>query len=161
MGATQSKSEPIIFYNQNVPLQFSQGLVDSLEARKPKSAATDAPKARPEEIEAIVRQRVEEELKRAQQQQEEVNKRAYNELSKKNIENDHNSVVMNSDIETMIQRIKRSPAKEVPAEIIERQEAVVLCYKNNQSRPLDCWEEVEAFKESVTEAQRKFVAAHQ
>lgn len=31
----------------------------------------------------------------------------------------------------------------------------------NKERPLDCWEEVELFKDSVRKAQREFVAARQ
>lgn len=34
-------------------------------------------------------------------------------------------------------------------------------YRNNQTRPLDCWEEVEKFKEAVSSEQKKFVASHQ
>jgi hypothetical protein len=36
-----------------------------------------------------------------------VNKSAYGELAKKNIENDHNSVAMKEDIESMIQKLQR------------------------------------------------------
>ncbi|KAG0169167.1 hypothetical protein DFQ28_003940 [Apophysomyces sp. BC1034] len=162
MGAQQSKSsEPVIFYNQNVPLQFSQGLVDSLETRTKTASSSESSNARPEEVEHIVRQRVAEELQRAQEQQEEINKQIYGDIAKRNIDNDHNSVAMGADIDNMIQRIQRSSAKEIPAEIAERQEAVVACYRKNESRPLDCWEEVEQFKESVAKAQKKFIAAYQ
>ncbi|KAF7729629.1 hypothetical protein EC973_004002 [Apophysomyces ossiformis] len=148
MGAQQSKSsEPVIFYNQNVPLQTA--------------SSSEASNVRPEEVENIVRQRVTEELQRAQEQQEELNKQIYGDIAKRNIDHDHNSVAMGADIESMIQRIQRSPAKEIPADVAERQEAVILCYKKNESRPLDCWEEVEQFKESVAKAQKKFVAAYQ
>ncbi|KAL1935299.1 hypothetical protein VTP01DRAFT_4439 [Rhizomucor pusillus] len=156
MGSTQSKatSEPIIFYNQNVPLQFSQGFVESLESRRKSSAGGTSN----EDVEEIVRQRVAEELKRLQEQE---SQREYGELAKANIDKDYNSVAMGTDIQTMIDRIKRNAPKEIPADIAEHQEAVVACYKKNSSRPLDCWEEVEQFKESVAKAQKKFVAAHQ
>jgi predicted nucleotidyltransferase len=60
-----------------------------------------------EKIEKLVRERVAEELKRAREQQEQVNQSAYGELSKKNIENDHNSVAMKEDIESLIQKLQR------------------------------------------------------
>lgn len=60
-----------------------------------------------EKIEQLVRERVAEELKRTRDQQEQVNKSTYGELAKKNIENDHNSVAMKEDIETMIQKLQR------------------------------------------------------
>lgn len=37
----------------------------------------------------------------------------------------------------------------------------IVCDRNNQSRPLDRWEEVEKFKEAVSNAQKKLVASHQ
>ncbi|KAI9274441.1 hypothetical protein BDA99DRAFT_601625 [Phascolomyces articulosus] len=159
MGTTQSKTagEPVIIYNQNVPLQFSQGLVDSLETRK-KSSENNA---RSEDVEEQVRKRVAEELERVKSQQGDLEQKSYSELAKSNIEKDHNSVAIGTDIENMIQRIQRTSPKEIPAEIVERQEAVVACYKKNASRPLDCWEEVEQFKETVSKAQKRFVAAHQ
>jgi hypothetical protein len=33
--------------------------------------------------------------------------------------------------------------------------------RNNQTRPLDCWSEVEEFKQAVAHEQKKFVANHQ
>ncbi|KAI8069343.1 hypothetical protein BC940DRAFT_297487 [Gongronella butleri] len=155
MGATQSKqSEPVIFYNQNVPLQFSQGLVDSLESRQ-KAPATS------EEVENIVRQRVAEELSRTQSQDQSLKQQLFDDIAKQNIDSDQNSVALSSDIQNMIQRIERSSPKAIPADVAERQEALVLCYKNNQSRVLDCWQEVEQFKESVVKAQKQFVSTHQ
>ncbi|ORY97663.1 hypothetical protein BCR43DRAFT_437339 [Syncephalastrum racemosum] len=113
MGATQSKGtpEPVIFYNQNVPLQSGES------------------PANPEEVEKLVRKRVAEELQRAKQQEDEVTRRSYGDLAKQNIENDYNSVAMGTDIENMIKRIQRPAPKEIPAEIAERQEAVIACYK--------------------------------
>ncbi|KAI8093721.1 uncharacterized protein BX664DRAFT_330408 [Halteromyces radiatus] len=155
MGATQSKTEPVIFYNQNVPLQFSQGLVDSLETRQ--KSSQPAPAHTSEEVDNLVRQRVAEELERTHQQQQQL----YGDIAKQNIDNDVSSVALGTDIKNMIQRIQRSSPKEIPAEIAERQEALVLCYKKNDARVLDCWQEVEQFKESVTKAQKQFVATHQ
>ncbi|ORX56780.1 hypothetical protein DM01DRAFT_1382218 [Hesseltinella vesiculosa] len=154
MGATQSKSDPVIFYNQNVPLQFSQGLVDSLESRQKAPATT-------EELESIVRQRVAEELSRNQQKEDDMKQQLFNDIAKQNIDNDQSSVALSTDIHNIIQRIQRASTKEIPTEVIDRQEALVLCYKNNQSRVLDCWQEVEHFKESVIKAQKHFVSTHQ
>lgn len=60
-----------------------------------------------EKVEQLVRERVAEELKRARSQQEQVNKRAYGDLAKQNIDNDHNSVAMAEDIDNMIQKLQR------------------------------------------------------
>ncbi|KAI8636673.1 hypothetical protein BD408DRAFT_425756 [Parasitella parasitica] len=160
MGATQSKSsEPVIFYNQGSPLQFSQGFEQNTPKNDKQPAAVSAESN--EKIEQLVRERVEEELKRVRSQQEQVNKRTYGDLAKQNIDNDHNSIAMAEDIDGMIQKLQRSTPSEIPKAIAESQEALIVCYKKNQDRPLDCWEEVEQFKHAVAEEQKKFIATHQ
>ncbi|CAO3590989.1 unnamed protein product [Absidia cylindrospora] len=114
-----------------------------------------------ENVESVVRQRVAEELEKVHRQQQELNQQLYGDMAKQNIDNDRSSVALGTDIDNMIKRIQRSSPKDIPADIAERQEALVLCYKKNEARVLDCWHEVEQFKESVTKAQKHFVATHQ
>ncbi|KAI8576252.1 hypothetical protein K450DRAFT_257862 [Umbelopsis ramanniana AG] len=158
MGAQQSRPEGVIFYNENVPLQFSQNLVDSLESRakrsKPVGNSGKAPL--PHEVEGVVRERVAEELNRIKEQQEEANNRITAQLSKQNLESKHNAVAIGADIEDMIKRVQRSTSSKLPAEIKESQQAVIECYRHNKSRPLDCWAEVENFKDAVAQAQKEF-----
>ncbi|KAI9477768.1 MAG: hypothetical protein EXX96DRAFT_568111 [Benjaminiella poitrasii] len=154
MGAKQSKSsEPVIFYNQNSPLQ---GLDEPIQTKKEPVIVESN-----EKIEKIVQERVVKELQRMREQQEQADRHNYDELAKKNIENDHNSIAMTEDIENMIEKLKRSTSSDISSVVSERQEELIVCYKKNQSRPLDCWEEVERFKEAVVEEQKKFVATHQ
>ena len=54
-----------------------------------------------------MRKRVAEELERAKGQQSELDQKSYSELAKSNIEKDHNSVAIGTDIENMVQRIQR------------------------------------------------------
>ncbi|KAI8884521.1 hypothetical protein K501DRAFT_217363 [Backusella circina FSU 941] len=153
MGASQSKSEPVIFYNPNVPLQFSQSLVDSFE----KKAEQTPEKLESRQIEALVNQRVAEELQKVKSTESEMGEKLY--LVDQQTEN--NALESQQDIETMIGRIKRSSAKELPKEVQERQDAVIACYNNNPNRSLDCWKDVANFKAAVLEEQKKFVSAHQ
>ncbi|GAA5808642.1 hypothetical protein MFLAVUS_002035 [Mucor flavus] len=156
MGSTQSKSaQPVIFYNQSSPLQFSQGYEEPVKTKEEPISVSN------EKIEQLVRERVAAELNRKKQEQEKANNRVYGDLAKKNIENDHNSIAIGEDIDSMIQKLQRSAPAEIPALIAERQEELIVCYKNNQSRPLDCWEQVEKFKSAVANEQKKFVASHQ
>ncbi|KAJ2961523.1 hypothetical protein NQZ79_g3229 [Umbelopsis isabellina] len=170
MGAQQSRPEGIIIYNENVPLQRA----------KPTSTSGKPPL--PHEVEGVVRERVAEELNRIREQQEEANNRLTAELSKKNLESKHNAVAINADIEDMIKRVQRflstlikttnettysddillcRPAsKQLPAEISQKQQAVVECYRRNKARPLDCWAEVESFKDAVAQAQKEFCINH-
>ncbi|KAI9483197.1 MAG: hypothetical protein EXX96DRAFT_557256 [Benjaminiella poitrasii] len=160
MGINQSKSpqEPIIFYNPNVPLQFSQSLVGSLEKKVERSAE----KQQERQIENIVHQRVAVELEKIKKNEAKLSQEFYVDLTKKNAEKDDlNALDMNNDMEDMIKRIARSGAKEFPPKIKQSQEKVIACYNNNKSRSLDCWKEVADFKQAVAEEQKKFVATHQ
>ncbi|KAK4521160.1 uncharacterized protein ATC70_013105 [Mucor velutinosus] len=161
MGASQSKTtqaEPVIFYNPNVPLQFSQSLVGTLEKKAEQS--TERVQAR--QVENLVRQRVAEELEKIKQNESELSEKFYIQLTEENAEKDNlDAVAINNDIESMVQRISRSTAKELPAQVKTCQDEVIACYNNNKSRSLDCWKEVAKFKEAVAEEQKKFVAAHQ
>ncbi|KAG2178697.1 hypothetical protein INT44_001850 [Umbelopsis vinacea] len=163
MGAQQSRPEGVIFYNENVPLQFSQNLVDSLESRakRSKPVANTGKAPLPHEVEGVVRERVAEELNRIKEQQDEANNRITAQLSKQNLESKHNAVAIGADIEDMIKRVQRSTSSKLPAEIKESQQAVIECYRlvihrHNKSRPLDCWAEVENFKDAVAQAQKEF-----
>ncbi|KAL9541250.1 hypothetical protein MBANPS3_009231 [Mucor bainieri] len=162
MGASQSKTtqqaEPVIFYNPNVPLQFSQSLVGTLE----KKAEQTTERVQARQVESLVRQRVAEELEKIKQNESELSEKFYIQLTEENAEKDNlNAVATNNDIESMVQRISRSSAKELPASVKKCQDEVIACYNNNKSRSLDCWKEVANFKEAVAEEQKKFVAAHQ
>ncbi|KAG2192408.1 hypothetical protein INT46_007887 [Mucor plumbeus] len=163
MGASQSKTqqeqkEPVIFYNPNVPLQFSQSLVGSLE--KKAEQTTERVEAR--QVESVVRQRVAEELEKIKNNESKLKEKFYIQLTEENAEKDNlNAVTTTKDIESMVERISRSGAKELPAQVKKCQDEVIACYNNNKSRSLDCWKEVANFKEAVAEEQKKFVAAHQ
>ncbi|KAL1914999.1 uncharacterized protein VTP21DRAFT_7704 [Calcarisporiella thermophila] len=155
MGSGESKPETLIFYNSDVPIRFSADLVHQLEAERGNVSASR------EDIERQVRARVQEELKRLHEQQEELREQSARELEQKNSTHLGNAVVTERDIEAMIEKTKKYEQREIPREVKERQEAVIACYLNNKTRPLDCWEEVQTFKESVHRMQKEFVAAHQ
>ncbi|KAI8644135.1 hypothetical protein BD408DRAFT_340964 [Parasitella parasitica] len=131
MGASQSKTqqqqkEPVIFYNPNVPLQFSQSLVGSLE--KKAEQTTERVEAR--QVEILVRQRVAEELEKMKHTDSKLNERFYIQLSKENAEKDQlNAVNTAKEIDAMVKRISRSSSKELPAQVKKCQDEVIACYK--------------------------------
>ncbi|CEP11938.1 hypothetical protein [Parasitella parasitica] len=159
--AQQQQKEPVIFYNPNVPLQFSQSLVGSLE----KKAEQTAERVEARQVESLVRQRVAEELEKMKHMENKLNEKFYIQLSEENAEKDQlDAVATTQDIEELVKRIARdlftdcirSSAKKTPAKIKKCQDEVIACYKS-----LDCWKEVANFKEAVAEEQKKFVAAYQ
>ncbi|KAJ3048097.1 hypothetical protein HK097_010883, partial [Rhizophlyctis rosea] len=64
------------------------------------------------------------------------------------------------EVEDLLRRQKIPPKQEAVPEYVEKQNAVIACYNNNPGRTLDCWREVEEFKDVAKKAQREFVAAH-
>ncbi|KAI8988174.1 hypothetical protein BDF20DRAFT_814559 [Mycotypha africana] len=121
MGVSQSRNtEPIIFYNQNTSPLYGQ--------QQP-AATTSVSSDDNEKIEKIVRQRVMEELRREKDQREQNHSQKYEELAKKNIENDLNSVAIAEDIENMIEKLKRSVPADIPTKVAQSQEALIVCYK--------------------------------
>ena len=52
---------------------------------------------------------------------------------------------------------ERKKVKELDAEVETARENVVSCLRGNDKRPLDCWQEVDAFKKEVARMERKWV----
>lgn len=52
---------------------------------------------------------------------------------------------------------ERKIMKELPKEVAQARDDVVRCLRVNDRQPLDCWQEVEAFKREVRKMEEKFV----
>ncbi|CEG73998.1 hypothetical protein RMATCC62417_09274 [Rhizopus microsporus] len=155
MGLAQSKTqeEPIIFINPNVPVQFTPSFIHSLE----KKVEQTAERAEARQVEALVRERVAEELIKMNQAEKEISQKLQVESAKSD-NHQLSSLETNDDIEGMIKKIQRTTTKEIPLEIKKHQEKVIACYNNNKDRSLDCWKEVIDFKQAVLDEQKKFVS---
>lgn len=155
MGLAQSKTqeEPIIFINPNVPVQFTPSFIHSLE----KKVEQTAERAEARQVEALVRERVAEELVKMKQAEKEISQKLQVESAKSD-NHQLSSLETNDDIEGMIKNIQRTTTKEIPLEIKKHQEKVIACYNNNKDRSLDCWKEVIDFKQAVLDEQKKFVS---
>ena len=53
---------------------------------------------------------------------------------------------------------ERKVVKDLPPEVEKARNGVVSCLRVNDRRPLDCWREVEEFKNEVKKMENKFVA---
>lgn len=95
MGLTQSKveAEPIVFINPNVPVQFTPSFIHSLEKKVEKTEAG--------QVEALVRERVAEELAKMKQIEGEIKQTLVDENKQTDV------IESNSHIETMIKNINR------------------------------------------------------
>lgn len=72
---------------------------------------------------------------------------------------DLDSQAVQSDIEKLRRKLNgaRKP-REMDKDVKDAQEHVVECLRLNDRRPLDCWKEIERFKEEVAKLEADFVA---
>ncbi|KAI0020647.1 DUF1690-domain-containing protein [Xylariomycetidae sp. FL0641] len=69
-----------------------------------------------------------------------------------------NTSEVSAEIETLRRRLDgRKTIRELPAEVEGARQGVVRCLLEHDRRPLDCWAEVEAFREQVRRLERGWV----
>ncbi|KAI1302445.1 hypothetical protein EDD11_005611 [Mortierella claussenii] len=139
MGSSQSKGDgkPMVFVNDEatVPVRPNAGS--------------------PQDIENQVRHRVQEELAKIQAERTSaVDTTHVNYKSSTNA----NAVVTEQEMDQLAKHAPSKQVKILPEEITKAQDALVQCYKKNQERSLDCWAEVQEFKDLVQKAQNAFIA---
>ncbi|KAG0226312.1 hypothetical protein BGW42_003771 [Actinomortierella wolfii] len=145
MGASQSRQEPMVFMNEDDPVQvrISSNFVNQLAQAQPSAGS-------PQDIENQVRQRVQAELERIKLQE--------NEFVNYKSTTNANAIVTEQEIDQLSKQHPQKHVKALPEEIVKAQDALVACYKKNSERSLDCWAEVEEFKKVVQKAQNAFIA---
>jgi len=174
MGASQSKSDEKVFPNET-PISFSADVVNQLEDR------LESPETSPERqstLDSIVRGRIQSELQRLKQEEEDVRQQIEAALEKENLDKEKSmteggeeespdstvgkvssSTALMGDLEEIKGKIDkyhdRRNLDNFP-EIRTTAEAVQQCYKNNSGNPLDCWRQVEAFKASVSQLEKDY-----
>ncbi|RIA95486.1 hypothetical protein C1645_816564 [Glomus cerebriforme] len=174
MGAKQSFETPLTIYN-DANIRFSHGLVEQLQQERerakyakkqvvsqPTNNVPSGDQVLNEELENIIKVRVDDELRRIREREDEVAQRVQEEFKQGAFLEDSgaNAVATEHDINELIERIERKYENNVLSEIIEQQRAVISCYKNNGSRTLDCWEEVQKFKRVTREATQESITSH-
>ncbi|KAF9994358.1 hypothetical protein BGZ80_000809, partial [Entomortierella chlamydospora] len=147
MGSSQSKGDakPMVFVNEEnpVPVRVSSAFVNQLQQSQPDSGSS-------QDIEAQVRQRVQAELAKIQSEKSStVDTTHVNYKSTTNA----NAVVTEQEMEQLAKHAPAKHIKTLPEEITKAQDALIQCYKKNQERSLDCWAEVQEFKDVVQKAQ--------
>lgn len=73
-------------------------------------------------------------------------------------ENDVSRQKVNKEVEALRAKLEeRRKVRELPESMETARSEVVRCLRENDRRPLDCWKEVEAFKEEVRRLERGWV----
>jgi altered-inheritance-of-mitochondria protein 13 len=178
MGADQSKQSPeveekVYYSERESPIQFSQGLINHLSDRLEDSSPSSE---RQSTLDAHVRSRIQSELTRLQEQEDLVRQEIETALEKENLDREKSlakvegeeegsvvsAEVLRNDLEEVKKKVdrfhERRQLNDFPG-LQEKQEAVVECYAANPSRPLDCWEAVANFKETVAQIEKDFVVS--
>ncbi|KAG7089611.1 hypothetical protein E1B28_011277 [Marasmius oreades] len=165
MGAAQSTTGSEKVFRNETPIQFSPDVVDQLQDREASPGPTPE---RQTTIDQHIRSRIEHEVKQLRKQEEEVQNSIALALEKENLDKEKSmggeveggdsagavksSAALFGDLEDIRSKIERFQTRRTlqdHPEVKSYQEAVLTCYKSHPVTTLDCWQEVNKFKESV------------
>ncbi|KAH7176644.1 hypothetical protein EDB81DRAFT_45929 [Dactylonectria macrodidyma] len=154
MGSAESKQVSAHVWKSSAPNGLSQDLVDSLQS----SHETDASRAKI--VEHQIQARVAEELKKLQQQEAESLKAAQEKLASIEFKDDGgpSNFTVGKEIEEMRKKLEaRKQVRALPESVEGARNEVIRCLRENDRRPLDCWQEVENFKAEVKKLEKGWV----
>ncbi|EGS22750.1 uncharacterized protein CTHT_0012250 [Thermochaetoides thermophila DSM 1495] len=162
MGSSSSKpSNPAPHVWKGTPQPgVSQNLVEQLET----SNETDI--SRQQAAELLVQQRVAAELKRLREQEiealREVQQRLSAEPDLAEDQQQHQTSITRQQVAKQIDDLRskleeRRQVRPLPESVEKARSEVVRCLREHDRRPLNCWQEVEAFKEEVRKLEKGWV----
>ncbi|KAL2161211.1 hypothetical protein VTH06DRAFT_8431 [Thermothelomyces fergusii] len=168
MGSASSKPSDSVpqVWRGSSQTGVSQNLVEALEA----SNETDV--SRLQALELHIQERVAAELKRLREQEAESLRAAQQKLSAEPAAADqeqggeqpprqlggpsrHEVAKAIQDLRAKLE--ERQKVRQLPETLESAKNDVVRCLRENDRRPLDCWREVEAFKEEVRKLEKNWV----
>ncbi|KAF1851663.1 uncharacterized protein K460DRAFT_298915 [Cucurbitaria berberidis CBS 394.84] len=181
MGAENSKPSSEVsqhVFSPDHPVRFSNELVGSIQ----KNTFTDSTRSKQQELQYQERLTAELEKLREQETQnfskfsealsgepeqpsepslvEKISDATSSKstLAEKQRQKDMSNQSVTKEIEQLKAKLeKRRKLEQVDADVSKAKEAVVACLRTNDRRPLDCWQEVEAFKKEVGRLEKDFV----
>ncbi|KAL2180790.1 uncharacterized protein P884DRAFT_326829 [Thermothelomyces heterothallicus CBS 202.75] len=167
MGSASSKPSDSVpqVWRGSSQTGVSQNLVEALEA----SNETDV--SRLQSLELHIQERVAAELRRLREQEAESLRAAQQKLSAEPAAADqaqgseqqrqlggpsrHEVAKAIQDLRAKLE--ERKKVRQLPETVESAKNDVVRCLRENDRRPLDCWREVEAFKEEVRKLEKGWV----
>ncbi|KAH8661881.1 hypothetical protein BX600DRAFT_465007 [Xylariales sp. PMI_506] len=161
MGSSSSKptdGQSSYLWKAPGAVGISQDVVESLQG------STETDRSRAQTLELAVQARVAEELKKLEQQETAALVAAQKKASElldadaeKNTSGNSRQAV-SKEVEALRTRLdKRKQLRELPATVEKARSEVVQCLIANDRRPLNCYKEVEAFKEEVRRLEKEWV----
>ncbi|RKP25024.1 hypothetical protein SYNPS1DRAFT_29229 [Syncephalis pseudoplumigaleata] len=159
MGSGASKEEHTVAFmaERSTPVMLTPDVIDQVTGEQKPAATEEAAKKEQggaivhdaplseTDVDALVGERVQEELARLRHQ--EVQKQLLA-LERKNM----HSEALRRDIESLRGRQRILQQLELHPELKRRQNAVAACYRQHKDQPLECWQEVRDFRYAVERA---------
>lgn len=146
MGSTTSKPENKVFTPQ-APIDFSASFLSQLEN------SPESDYSRAQYTEKYIQDRVAQELKKLESDTVKQFQQTTNDSILPKDDNDVISVPKsNEKVQHLKQLMKENielTLVQITDEIKSTRENVVKCFKLNDGKPLNCWDEVQAFRQSV------------
>ncbi|KAH7316548.1 hypothetical protein B0I35DRAFT_257072 [Stachybotrys elegans] len=154
MGAAESKPLSTTMWKAPGP-SGSQNLLDTISA----SPETDASRERLTELK--IQARVAEELKKIQQKETEALNVAHEKLSAALNDSEDSGpsrFTLGKEVDALRKKLEeRKQLRPLPDSVEGARNEVVRCLRDNDRRPLDCWQEVENFKAEVKKLEQTWV----
>ncbi|RYO89496.1 hypothetical protein DL766_007629 [Monosporascus sp. MC13-8B] len=157
MGANSSKSsdQSPHAWKAPGPVSVSQDVVESLQA------SSESDTSRAQTLELAVQARVAEELRKMLAREDAALKEAQEKASEYAGNEDKGGKSrqeVSKEVETLRARLeKRKQLRQLPDSVEAARGEVVRCLMEHDRRPLDCWKEVETFKEEVRRLEKQWV----
>ncbi|KAH8762022.1 hypothetical protein F5883DRAFT_424575 [Diaporthe sp. PMI_573] len=159
MGANSSKpsgTQPPHVWKGSSPASVSHEMVESLQS----SPETDASRAQLAELQ--VQARVASELRKLQQEEDRRLRELTDKLASAPGDDSKQPSMTRHEVSKEVRELRakleqRKGVREVPEAVEAARGDVVRCLRENDRRPLDCWREVERFKEEVRRLEKGWV----
>jgi len=164
MGSSSSKLNKETVVHNETAIRFSQAIVDRLDDQL---ASPEVTPERQSNLDAQVRARLKAEVARLRQEEETVLREIGDALEKESLERERaiegggSSTLLEADMEELQVKLAHFHARKHLAnrfpDIKDTQDALIQCYRDNSSRPLDCWKQVADFKDAVRKVEKEFI----
>ncbi|KAK6839599.1 hypothetical protein PG990_011215 [Apiospora arundinis] len=162
MGASSSKAadgqSSAHVWKASGPVGVSQDVVERLQGN------SESDVSRAQTLELAVQARVAEELKKLEQAESAALKAAYQKANAAEDEkyqketDDKNRHTVSKEVEALRTRLdKRKQLRVLPDSVERARTGVLECLRDNDRRPLNCWQEVENFREEVRRLEKEWV----
>lgn len=152
-GSSKPTAPSSQVWSSEQPVRFSQELIDSLQA------STESDTTRAKTLELHIQSRVAAELKALQERASKDFEALQSKISAPEepkpksagdtLRDLGRESVQNDVLELKKKLEQRKMIKETDEGVEKAKSAVVRCLRDNDRRPLDCWKEVQTFKEEV------------